>query len=323
MEEKDIKTICKAHQLQCNKTTKITGSFDKELFIVDDKYLIRTSRQPMHDEQIKINRIKDLKHVPKIVHASDQSIISSTIYYIILEYLEGSELYSVYNGLNDQNIHDIGVEISNFLFDLHSIKGEKYDIGHYTAIIPNYNNTWRSGHEKYWNYIYNSLKSIQLTNSLQQLLESSNEYINNNIASLDFESGPTLLHNDLHYKNIIIHDNALSGIIDWECSQYGEIDFDLIHLLHWSLFPPSKDFDMSDLFNIVFLTQMKNGSIPMIEKRLTIYMLEHDFIQILWSKGNRANEFLQRIKWWVSGSLEEYIRNLCRKSTDSVVRNNH
>lgn len=310
MEEKDISMICNTHQLKCNKITKTIGSFDKELFIVDDKYLIRTSRQPMNDEEIKINRIKDLKHVPKIIHASEQSIADGTIYYIILEYLEGCELYSIYNDLNDQNIYDIGVEISNFLFELHSIRGKRYDIGHYTAIILDYDDTWRSGHEKYWSYIYNSLKKMQLESNVHQLLEVSNEYIKNNISSLDFESGPSLLHNDFHYKNIIIHDNVFSGVIDWECSQYGEIDFDLIHLLHWSLFPPSKALNMKALFNIVFKLQMNKCSIPMIGKRLTIYMLEHDFIQILWSQGKRADEFLPRIKWWVSGSLEEYIQNI-------------
>lgn len=310
MEEQDIRIICNTHQLKCNKVTKTIGSFDKELFIVDDKYLIRTSRQPMIDEQNKINRIKDLRHIPQIIHASDQNIPDSSIYYIILEYLEGYELYSIYNDLNDQNIYDIGVEISNFLSELHSIRGKRYDIGHYIAIIPHHDDTWRSGHEKYWSYIYNSLKKMQLASNVHQLLEVSNKYIKNNISSLDFESGPSLLHNDFHYKNIIIHDNVFSGVIDWECSQYGEIDFDLIHLLHWSLFPPSKALNMKALFNIVFYLQMNKCSIPMIEKRLTIYMLEHDFIQILWSQGKRADEFLPRIKWWVSGSLEEYIQNI-------------
>lgn len=310
MEEKDIRTICNAHQLQCNKITKAIGSFDKELFFIDDKYLIRTSRQSMLEELNKINRIKGLKHVPRIVHASDQSSTDSEVYYLILEYLQGRELFTVYNDLQDQNIQDIGVEIANFLFDLHHIKGDKYDIGHYVPIIPGYDKSWRSGHELYWDYIYKGLKNMQLSNSFQELLELSNKYINSSMSSLDFERGPSLLHNDFHFKNMIIHNNAFSGVIDWECSQYGESDFDLIHLLHWSLFSPSKDLDMTQLFNTIFLLYMKKCSVPMIEKRLTIYLLEHDFIQILWSNGKRIDEFNSRIEWWVNGSLEKYIQNL-------------
>ena len=127
---------------------------------------------------------------------------------------------------------------------------------------------------------------------------------------MDYEEGPVLLHNDFHFKNIIIDNDELSGIIDWECSQFGERDFELIHLLHWSLFPPSKDMDTKDIFNIVFREQMKYKSIPMIEKRLTIYMLEHDFIQIFWSKGSRADEFVSRIHYWLEGKQEEYIRSI-------------
>jgi aminoglycoside phosphotransferase (APT) family kinase protein len=310
MEEKDIREICRENQLQCNKITKAIGSFDKELFFIDDKYLIRTSKQSMLDEQIKINRIKDLKHVPKIVHASDQSSTNCKIYYLILEYIKGSELFANYNDLQDQSIHDIGARISDFLFELHNIKGEKYDIGHYVLIIPGYDKSWRSGHEIYWADIYKGLKNIQLSDDVREVLELSNEYINTNISSLDYENGPSLLHNDFHYKNIIIHNKAFSGVIDWECSQYGEADFDLIHLLHWCLFPPSKNFDMTQLFNTIYLQYRKKCSIPMIEKRLTIYLLEHDFIQILWSNGERAKEYFSRINWWLSGSLEKYIRKL-------------
>jgi thiamine kinase-like enzyme len=138
------------------------------------------------------------------------------------------------------------------------------------------------------------------------------------MSSLDFENGPSLLHNDFHHKNIFIHNNTLSGVIDWECSQYGEIDFDLIHLLHWCLFPPSKEIEMKNLFNTIFLMQMKEYNIPMIEKRLTIYLLEHDFIQILWSKGKRADEFLPKIKWCVNGNLEKYLQSLINSHLSTV-----
>lgn len=179
-------------------------------------------------------------------------------------------------------------------------------------IIPGYDKSWRLGHKIYWDDIYKGLKNIKLSDEIRQVLELSNDYISANISSLDFESGPSLLHNDFHYKNIIIYNNTFSGVIDWECSQYGEADFDLIHLLHWCLFPPSKGFDVTQLFSTIFLLYMSKSNIPMIEKRLTIYLLEHDFIQILWSQGKRADELLPRIKFWVSRSLEEYIQNLLK-----------
>lgn len=313
MEEQDIREICLANQLHCNKITKVIGSFEKELFFIDDKYLIRISKQSMLEEQNKINRVKDLIHVPRIVHASDQNSTNSKIYYLILEYIQGEELLTRYKDLHEHNIRDIGIEIVDFLLDLHCIKGDKYDIGHYVPIIPGYDKSWRSGHKIYWDDIYNGLKSIQLSEDIKQVLELSDEYINTNLSCLDFEKGPALLHNDFHLKNIIIHNSTFSGVIDWECSQFGEADFDLIHLLHWCLFPSLKETDMTQLFEVIFLTYVKKNSIPMLEQRLTIYLLEHDFIQILWSQGKRADELLPRIKWWLSKSLEQYIRDLLNR----------
>lgn len=312
MEENEIREICRENQLPCNIITKVIGSFDKEVFSVDDKYLIRTSKQSMVDELFKFNRVKDLQHVPRLLHASDQNSTDCNMYYLILEYIQGHEFLAKYTDLSEQSIQNIGVEISDFLSELHKIKGERYDIGHYIPIIPGYDKSWRSGHKIYWDDIYKGVKDLQVSEELLQQLELSNEYINRNISSLDYENGPSLLHNDFHFKNIIIQDNSLSGVIDWECSQYGEADFDLIHLLHWSLFPPSKDLDMRLLFNTVFLLFMKNNNIPNIEKRLTIYLLEHDFMQIIWSQGKRAEEFLPRIKWWLSESLETYIKKLLK-----------
>ncbi len=232
MDEKAIREICRAYQLECNNITKVIGSFDKELFIIDDQYLIRTSKQSMLEEQNKINRIKDLKQVPKILYASDQSSNENNLYYLILQCIPGCELLASYHNLHEREIRDIGIEIADFLHVLHNLKGNHYDIGHYVPIIPGYDKSWRSGHEIYWNNICNDLENIQLSEEAKHLLELSKEYINANSFCLDYENGPSLLHNDFHYKNIILQDNAFSGVIDWECSQYGEADFDLIHLLH-------------------------------------------------------------------------------------------
>ncbi|VDN49142.1 putative Predicted aminoglycoside phosphotransferase [Petrocella atlantisensis] len=311
MEDKDIRKICHENHLFCNKITRVEGSFNKEIYFIDDKYLIRTSKQSMLNEQFKFDRIRDLKHVPKIVFSSDQRSMECKIYYIILQYIQGIELFTKYDDLQNQDIYNIGVEIADFLSGLHTIKGEEYDIGHYVPIIPDFDKSWKAGHQKYWDLIYNGLKDIPLSDNAWRIIERSNDYINENISSMDFENGHSLIHNDFHFKNIIVNKNVFSGVIDWECSQYGEADFDLIHLLHWSLFPPSDASNMMQLFETVFIHYMKKSNIPMIEKRLTIYLLEHDCIQILWSQGKKAEELLPRIEWWIR-NLEKYIVDLLK-----------
>lgn len=266
----------------------------------------------MRDEKLMIDRIKNLKHVPKLVHSSEELSTGNDAYYLILQYIEGVELFTKYNVLTDEETFKIGREIAEFLLGLHTIKGDKYDIGHYVPIIPDYDGSWKSGHKKYWESIYKELMNTSLSDSASKILALSNDYMSENISSLDFENGPSLLHNDFHYKNIMVNKGAFSGVIDWECSQYGEADFDLINLLQWGLFPPSGASDMRHLFETVFTHYIKKGSIPKIEKRLTIYALEHDWIQILWSQGKRAEELLPRIEWQLK-NLERYIGALWRR----------
>ena len=209
---------------------KMIGSFDKELFVVDDKYLIRTSKKPMITEQQKINRVKDLNLAPHIMHSSAY-IKNEKIHYLIMNYLSGEQLFSIIENLNDNEIVKISDEISSFLTQLHKIKADKYDIGHYITIVSS-QDKWRAGHKKYWNYIVDGLRKVKLTDMQSHLLKTADEYIERNIGCLDYQQKPSLLHNDFHYKNIIISGDRVSGIIDWECSQFGEIDFDLIHLLY-------------------------------------------------------------------------------------------
>lgn len=310
MEDSDIRMICHHHNLGCHHIRKVIGSFDKELFIVDNKYLIRTSKKSMTTEQEKINRIKNLHLVPHILYSSSY-IKEEVTYYLIMDYLNGEQLYSIINNLNDDKMTKIGNEISFFLTQLHSIKVDKYDIGHYITIIANQDN-WRVGHKKYWDYIVDGLKKLKLTDTQRSLLKKANDYIECHISCLDYQQKPSLLHNDFHYKNIIISGDSVSGIIDWECSQFGEIDFDLIHLLYWSFFSVSNNNNMKKIFRTVFISQMRQHHIIMIEKRLTIYMLEHDFIQLLWCNGSDKDIYTSRIKRCLDGELENYIVNLIK-----------
>ena len=309
MNEKQVRDICESHQLTCKEIKKVVGSFEKELFIVDEKYLIRSSNQSMMDEKRKIDRTKNLNYAPKILYSSDQVSKDSKPYYLILEYMKGIEVFSGLKEMQKKKVHTLGLEISNFLNELHKIKGHKYDIGHYAPIIGDYDKSWKEGHQKYWLSIYQGLKDLSLADRVDRLLELSHDYIQQNISCLDFEAGPSLIHNDLHYKNIIMNQNTLSGVIDWECSQYGEADFDLIHLLQWTLMPPSSGSPMKDLFEIIFNDYMKKSKISMIEKRLAIYLLEHDWIKILWSQGKDVDDLLARIDWQLK-NLESHINLL-------------
>ncbi len=117
-----------------------------------------------------------------------------------------------------------------------------------------------------------------------------------------------MLHNDFHPKNIIVRDGEFSGVIDWECSQFGEADFDLCHLIHWCLFPPKPDADFRPFLWSLFHASPECVSVPDIAERLTIYQIEHELIQLIWSGGKSEDDRVRRLDAWLEGSVGDLLR---------------
>jgi aminoglycoside phosphotransferase (APT) family kinase protein len=163
---------------------------------------------------------------------------SGTWHYLITEYLPGTDLFSSLAALNEDQQERIGLEFVRFLGKLHSITGSYRDIGHYIPTIPRYHGSWIEGHQEYLGLLERHIDEVVLCPDSVETIAKSFSFIRSHIGSLEYQCGPVPLHNDLHPRNIIVHDGCLSGVIDWECSQFGEPDFDLTHLVHWSLFPP-------------------------------------------------------------------------------------
>jgi len=129
--------------------------------------------------------------------------------------------------------------------------------------------------------------------------------IYDNIDSLNYQTGAKLLHNDFHPKNIIVREGKLVGVIDWECSQYGEADFDLSHLFHWCIYPSIQENNLDILLKSVVENLQFISIIPDIEKRFTIYQLEHDINQLIWNGKRQEEERIRRINGWLNGNVNE------------------
>jgi len=112
-----------------------------------------------------------------------------------------------------------------------------YDIGHYIPTIPRWGKTWKEGHLEYVGVLRNGLNNKITDSADKKTISTAFDYIYANIKSLEYQKGAKLLHNDFHPKNIIVHEGRLSGVTDWECSQFGEADFELSRLFDWCVYP--------------------------------------------------------------------------------------
>jgi len=270
-------------------------------YLLDNKYMLKISESTL-DEQMKQQRVGTLRLAPKI-RSSGSFAISDTKYnYVIIDYVQGDELWSVIQNFTDEEKYNIGKEIAQFLDELHSITDVYYDIGHYIPTIPRYKKSWKDGHLEYVSILRNGLSAMDLEINSQKTVSKAFDYIYANIEALEYQAGARLLHNDFHPKNIIIHERKLAGVIDWECSQFGEADFELTHLFHWCVYPPVPENKFEILLKSV-IENLRIVNIPDIEKRLTIYQLEHDLNQLIWRGRGQEEERIEKINGWLNGNI--------------------
>ena len=119
--------------------------------------------------------------------------------------------------------------------------------------------------------------------------------------------GEFVMQIDFHPKNIIILEDRLAGIIDWECSQFGEADFELAHLVHWCIYPTIPDNNLSLYLKSIVKNLQSISGVPNLEKRLTIYQLEHELNQLIWNGLKQEEERMQRINGWLSGQIHAFL----------------
>lgn len=283
-------------------------------YLLDDVLLLRISSNPLQDLD-KLNQVGVFKGVQKIHFFGNVSVNNFDYHYLVLDFFQGMDLYDALPILTDNELVKIGKDLAETLLRLHQIKGDYYDIGHYIPTVPNYKSSWKNGHLAYVDFLKSQITSLNFPKEIEKVIESAFKYIDKHIDSLDYENGAVLLHNDLHPKNIIISNNYYRGLIDWECSQFGEYDFDFVHLLQWCIYPkePSRSFNI--LLKSAFENYKNILHIPRLSERFTIYQLEHEINQIIWNNGKEIENRIMRINGWISGKIEQIFQSFSEDYT--------
>lgn len=302
MLEKKVVGLLTRNKITFDEINPLHSNERVAVFIIDDKYLLKIFNTEFVNELKQLKRLDHLPQVPKIRYCSEAE--DSEDKFMILDFIQGDELFSSLGTLSETTQKEIAHDLFGFLQKLFEAKNTAYDIGHYIPLVPNFAGSWQDGHAEYQRQIKNNIAEIPLQQRSKELIAEAFNYFLENRGSLEFQLGPTLLHNDLHPKNIIIKEGAFSGIIDWECSQFGEPDFELCHVIHWCLFPPDADIKKMTPFTKTLLHAFSAFyQIPDLPIRLTIYQLEHELQKMIWENGRHELERCQRITAWLDGEL--------------------
>ncbi len=310
LEFPEVQQICAGHGIEIKDLKSIIGSFGKRIFIINQEFLLRVSESSMALEKEKFKRIANLRFVPKIVHTGSLQGEAGPIYYTLLTLLPGEDLVHAYPETTKTQQIQLGGDIAVFLDALQDISGTSYDIGLYVPAIRHFSGTWREGHQEYWQRLKKESEKLSLRPDSFQVFERAFHFLQATGAALDFQAGPVLLHNDFHPQNIIIHQGKFSGVIDWECSQFGEADFELCHLFHWCLYPPNPNIDFRTFLRAFFKASPKCAQVPHLAQRLTIYQIEHEIQQIIWNASEAESWRVPRLVQWLDGRVDGLFRDL-------------
>jgi aminoglycoside phosphotransferase (APT) family kinase protein len=306
----EVRQICAGHQIEVHDVKTLTGSFGKNIFFINQEFLLRVSETTMALEQEKFRRIAALNFIPKIIHTGTLQCEAGTVYYTLLTLLPGDDLVNAYPETIPAQQRQLGEDVARFLDALHEISGTQYDIGLYIPALPPFSGTWREGHQVYWVLLKQGSEKILLKPESIQVFEKAFQFLQANGAALEFQNGPKLLHNDFHPKNILLHQGHLSGVIDWECSQFGETDFELCHLIHWCLYPPKPGIDFRVFLRALFEASPKCAQVPQLALRLSIYQIEHEIQQIIWNASEAESWRIPRLVRWMDGDVEVLFREI-------------
>ncbi len=301
---KEILALIKSQGIKANKVELFQENHRVSDYLIDHKVMLRLSKSNL-DEVLRLERVKALDLVQKVHATGMWTILDEKYHYMICDFIEGNELFGALPELADHQMHDIGLQIADFLEKLHAIGGTCYDIGHYVPSIPRIGHSWRDGHEKYVDSMKMALSTIDFDYENKKVVDEAFEFLGSNMTCLEQQLGARLLHNDLHPKNIIIKDGKLAGIIDWECSQFGEQDFELSHLVHWCIYPPKNGVKYEKLLKAIFESLAIAHKYDEIQTRLTVYQVEHEMNQLVWNGKFQEAERIHRIKGWLSNKIGE------------------
>ena len=269
--ENIIKEILQKENIHFDKITKATSGFTNLVYFVDDKFVIKMSK----DDIVKKKLDKEISIYKNVKSSCMPTFITSgnlqDYQYLIISKLKGKSLYSIWHTLSNGERQSCVKQIVRIL--------KEFNKQDYNFLNDEYK-------ELGWvEYLSKELKAKSL--ALTEMgfnTKCVDVFISNDLPNLFKENTFGLVYNDAHFDNFI-YDNGKLYLIDFDRVVVGPIDYEML-IFKTMCDNPSKFASEEDEDNIKeedykeIFKQFKEEYLDMfkdinVEKRIFVYQFNY------------------------------------------------
>ncbi|MFT4244045.1 MAG: aminoglycoside phosphotransferase family protein [Candidatus Woesearchaeota archaeon] len=171
--------------------------------------------------------------VPKVVKYDDTLGLIKYPYIIITE-IQGEMLCDVIGDMDDKEKLNIYNEFGKITAHIHSITYNTFGEVFNDNLVDKYIEANNKGPFGNWKNMHIEIIKHRLSlfknSSFEDLIEPIFLWFDKNSNLIDYEITPRLLHIDLNMKNILIKNNKISGVIDFDGAVIGHNEEELMRI---------------------------------------------------------------------------------------------
>ncbi|KKP37800.1 MAG: hypothetical protein UR28_C0026G0006 [Candidatus Peregrinibacteria bacterium GW2011_GWF2_33_10] len=290
MEKKIVEKIFTEHGLdKVESIANIEIGFTNKVYLINDAFILKVCEDESNEQKFEVevffyNFFKDKIPVP-IIKVFDKSKSIYGKFFMIYPKIEGDNLYSKWHLLSNEQRKIIIKQLCDILKVINKSPYDeflqKFDI--------NFSDNW---HDKILNQIQNSLKTIEEKKLLSpEFIKVIMKFIDDNHHVLK-EQKLALVYWDAHFDNILVQDNKIVGLLDFERTEVSSLDFVLDIVKRMVEYPKkymsekfekfAKKEDYIHLLNWFQEFYPELFKFENLDKRLDLYAVEHDLDTLIW-----------------------------------------
>lgn len=266
--------------------SRFAGGMVNDVYSINDQYVLKINSTQfdmpkMLKEAVIYQTLSKYNiPVPKFYgHEEKNEILEYP--YILMSQLPGLSLKEIWKDLNDSQKEKLMFESGHLLASIHNISPDQLSLNEITTMEEKF-----TGHigKDINSRITKIAKELRIKKVIDEQLINriENHYLNNPI--FDDITQTTLLHGNYVFGNIIISENNIQGVIDWEWAKFGNSEEELANIFYRGPGPASAvgaiSSDLLEKFKHGYLSGRHLASSENFEKRYLSYALLY-FLKIL------------------------------------------